>query len=135
MHIIVETVQRKSVSGCIGSAWSCYSALHGSKKPSEWQSDIIEGQKRIRESLARNQFTYQINGYVGLAGANSTAKTLADFLRAGDFASVEEGFDRALKQLERDPHAAITAACSIIEATCKTYIETFDLEMPTKQTV
>lgn len=105
------------------------------QKPSEWQSKIVEGQQRIRESLAKNQLTYQINGYVGLAGANLTAKTLADFLRAGDFASVEGEFDRALKQLECDPHAAITAACSIIEATCKTYIETFDLEMPSKQTV
>ena len=105
------------------------------QEPNGFRPEIADGQKRIRESLAKNQLTYQINGYVGLAGANISAKTLADFLRAGDFPSVEAEFKRAIEQLERDPQAAITASCSIIEATCKTYIETFALEMPTKQTV
>lgn len=103
--------------------------------PEDWRPAIASGQKRIRESLAKNQLTYQVNGYVGLAGASLAAKTLADFLRAGDFASVEAEFKRAMDQLERDPHSAITAACSIIEATCKTYIETFALGMPANQTV
>jgi hypothetical protein len=105
------------------------------QEPNDWRPEIADGQKRIRESLAKNQLSYQVNGYVGLAGASLAAKTLADFLRAGDFASVEAEFERAIGQLERDPHAAITAACSIIEATCKTYIETFALEMPANQTV
>ncbi|WP_236187699.1 abortive infection family protein [Pseudomonas pharyngis] len=105
------------------------------QEPNDWRPEIVIGQKRIRESLAKNQLTYQLNGYVGLAGASLAAKTLADFLRTGDFASVEAEFKRAIGQLERDPHAAITAACSIIEATCKTYIETFALDMPASQTV
>jgi hypothetical protein len=103
--------------------------------PNDMRPDIADGQKRIRESLAKNQLTYQVNGYVGLAGASIAAKALADFLRAGDFASVEAEFERAIGQLDCDPHAATTAACSIIEATCKTYIETFTLDMPTNQTV
>ena len=105
------------------------------QEPHERRPEIADGQKRIRESLARNQLTYQINGYVVLAGASVAAKTLSDFLRAGDFASVEAEFARAIGQLERDPHAAITASSSIIEATCKIYIETFGLEMPANQTV
>lgn len=104
-------------------------------EPNDRQPQIIDGQKRIRDSLAKSQLTYQVNGYIGLAGASLAAKTLADFLRAGDFVSVEAEFDRAIEQLERDPHAAITAACSIIEAACKTYIETFALQMPANQTV
>ncbi len=91
---------------------------------------IADGQRRIRESLARNQLTYQMNGHITLARASLAAKTLADYLNAGDFASIEAEFDRAINQLERDPHAAITAASSIIEALCKTYIETFGLDMP-----
>lgn len=105
------------------------------QEPSDWRPEIAEGQKRIRESLARNQLTYQVNGYVTLAGASLAAKTLADYLKAGDFASIEAEFSRALGQLERDPHAAITAASSIIEALSKTYIETFALEMPSNQSV
>lgn len=97
--------------------------------------DLEDGRRRIRDSLARNQLTYQVNGYVSLAGASLAAKTLADYLKAGDFASVESEFARALAQLESDPHAAITASSSIIEALCKTYIETFSLEMPSSQSI
>jgi hypothetical protein len=96
---------------------------------------IVDGQRRIREILARNQLTYQMNGYVTLAGASPAAKTLADYLSAGDFVSIEAEFERAIKQLDADPHAAITAASSIIEALCKTYIETFGLEMPGNQSI
>ncbi|MGL4767763.1 MAG: abortive infection family protein [Formosimonas sp.] len=105
------------------------------QESNDYCPEIADGQKRIRESLAKNQLTYQINGYVGLAGASLSSKTLADFLRAGDFVSVEAEFERAISQLERDPHAAVTASCSIIEATCKTYIETFGLDMPNSQTI
>src|SRR5690606_14143753 len=101
----------------------------------EWRPEVAEGQRRIRESLAKNQLTYQLNGFVTLAGASLAAKTLSDYLNAGDFASIEAEFDRAIKQLDRDPHAAITAASSIIEALCKSYIETFSLEVPANQPI
>jgi hypothetical protein len=105
------------------------------QEPSDWRPEIGDGQRRIRESLSKNQLTYQVNGYVTLAGANIAAKTLADYLNAGDFASIEAEFARAIGQLDRDPNAAITAASSIIEALCKTYIETFGLELPNVQTI
>ena len=102
---------------------------------SDWRPEIEDGQRRIRESLAKNQLTYQTNGYVTLAGASIATKTLADYLKAGDYSSIEAEFARAIGQLDRDPHAAITAASSIIEAVCKTYIETFGLEIPNVQTI
>jgi hypothetical protein len=105
------------------------------QEPSDYRPEISEGQKRIRESLARSQLTYQINGFITLAGSSVASKTLSDYLRAGDFASIEAEFARAIEQLDRDPHAAITAASSIIEAVCKTYIETFRLEMPSNQSI
>ncbi len=105
------------------------------QEPSDWQPAIEQGQRRIRESLSKNQLAYQVNGFVTLAGASLAAKTLADYLSSGDFASIEAEFDRAIKQLDRDPHAAITAASSIIEALCKTYIETFDLVTPASQSI
>ncbi len=105
------------------------------QEPSECTSTIEDMQRRIRESLSRNQLSYQINGYITLAGASPAALKLADFFKSGDFASIESEFSRAVSQLDRDPHAAITAASAIIEALCKTYIETFKLEMPSKQTI
>lgn len=101
----------------------------------DWRTEIAEGQRRIRESLAKSQLTYQINGFVTVAGTSLATKTLADYLKAGDFASIEAEFGRAINQLDGDPHAAITAASSIIEALCKTYIGTFDLEMPENQSI
>ena len=106
------------------------------QEPSDWRRPgIADGQKRIRESLSKNQLTYQINGRVTLAGASLAVKTLSDYLKAGDLSSIEAEFARALGQLERDPHAAITAASSIIEALCKTYIESFRLELPNNQSI
>lgn len=102
-----------------------------------WTSsaNVAEGRRRIRDSLARNQLEYQLNGYIRRAGVSLPTRTLVDYLRAGDLASVEAEFNRAVSQIDRDPHAAITAASSIIEAACKCYIETFKLEMPASQTI
>ena len=40
-----------------------------------------------------------------------------------------------MENVETDPPAAITAACSILESLCKVYIEDNDLEMPSKQSI
>ena len=103
--------------------------------PFGFKKDVKEGQDRIIKALAKNQLSYQKNGQIVLAGANPTTKTLTDYLRSGDFASIEKEFERALNHINTDPHASITAACSIIEALCKTYIESYELTMPSKQTV
>ena len=100
-----------------------------------YNGDVEKGQQRIRDALAKNNLSYQMNGRITLAGSAPIAVTLSELLKRGQFASVEREFDRAYHQLEGDPHAAITAACAIIEALCKTYIETFALDMPSKMTV
>ncbi|WP_213765507.1 hypothetical protein [Caballeronia sp. dw_19] len=104
-------------------------------EPNDWNQKIGPGQERIRASFAKNQLTYQMNGFITLAGASPAAKSLADYFKAGDFSSIEAEFDRAISQVDRDPHAAITAASAIIEALCKTYIEMHGLEIPSKQTI
>ncbi|AYD67587.1 hypothetical protein DVB37_11400 [Achromobacter sp. B7] len=104
-------------------------------EPNDWNQKIGPGQERIRASLSKNQLTYQMNGFITLAEASPAAKSLADFFKAGDFSSIEAEFERAISQVDRDPHAAITASSAIIEALCKTYIETRQLDMPTVQTI
>lgn len=97
--------------------------------------DLEKGKERIRVALAKNQLEYKTNGHIVLAGSNPTSSTLEHILKAGDFASVDVEFKRALGHLNTDPHASITAASSIVEAVCKTYIETFSLIMPSKQNI
>ncbi|ERS03151.1 abortive infection family protein [Acinetobacter sp. COS3] len=96
---------------------------------------IIDGRKRISDALSRNQLTYNMNGYIVQAGSTPITRTLEDYLKSGDFSSIEKEFERALENIQTDPHAAITAACSIIEATFKNYIENFSLPMPNKLSV
>lgn len=104
-------------------------------EPDSWLPQIEDGQRRIRDSLSRNQLEYHSNGQITLAGASVSTKSLHDFLKAGDFSSIGAEFDRAVSQLNNDPHAAITAASSIVEALCKTYIETFGLDLPANQSI
>jgi len=96
---------------------------------------ISEGQERIFSALAKNNLSYRTNGYITLSGSNPITKTLEDFLKAGDFSSIEKEFDRALQYISSDPHASITAACSIIESALKFHIEEFDLGMPKRLNV
>jgi len=96
---------------------------------------LTRGQERIKSALSKNQLEYRTNGYIVLTGSNPTSKTLEDYLKSGDFSSVEKEFERALEHINTDPHASITAASSIIEAVCKIYIEIFGLDMPAKQNI
>jgi len=98
-------------------------------------STLEGGQTRITNALAKNQLSYRANGYITLAGSNSISKTLEDYLKSGDFSSIEKEFERALGHIDSDPHASITAASSIIESALKFYIETFSLGMPNKLNV
>ncbi|MCI5135932.1 MAG: hypothetical protein D3920_12865 [Candidatus Electrothrix sp. AW2] len=97
---------------------------------------VTEGQARINSALAKNQLAYRTNGYVTKAGSTAITKTLEDYLRSGDFSSIEKEFERAVEHIQSDPHASITASCSIIEAALKFYIESYDdLSMPSKLNV
>lgn len=95
---------------------------------------LVAGQERINIALARNQLAYHMNGIITLAGGAPASKTLSDFFKAGDFASIETEFSRAIANVQSDPHASITAASAIIEAFCKTYLETHGIDVPTMQT-
>ncbi|CAI0900632.1 Uncharacterised protein [Serratia quinivorans] len=98
-------------------------------------SKKADGQKRIINALAKNQLVYRTNGYISQAGSTAISKTLEDYLKSGDFSSIEKEFERAVEHINSDPQASITAACAIIEATLKFYIERFSLIMPSKLNV
>ena len=56
-------------------------------------------------------------------------------MKSGDFSSIEKEFERAIANINSDPHASVTAASSIIESSLKFYIEKFNLQMPRKMNV
>src|SRR5262249_4349470 len=61
------------------------------------------------------------------------SRTLEQLILERDFASINYEFDRALNSVESSPREAVSAACNILEARCKIYIEAEQLEMPAKQ--
>lgn len=97
--------------------------------------DIAAGQKRIQTALDNNQLAYRTNGFIVRAGATPISKTLQDYLQSGDFASIDAEFRRAVENIQRDPHASITAASAIIEAVLKFYLERFQIPLPAKLSV
>lgn len=101
----------------------------------ELDTPLKNGQDRIVASLAKNNLTYKTNGYVIKSGSTVASKTLEDYLKNGDFSSIEVEFDRALQNINTDPHASITAASAIIESVLKHYIARHSLIMPPKMNI
>jgi hypothetical protein len=92
------------------------------------------GRERIQKILEKNQLHYLAGGKVGPAGRTAGAtRSLEAMLRDRDLASVEKEFERAAKNVQSDPPAAVTAACAVIESFCRIHIEDHGLELPAKQ--
>jgi hypothetical protein len=91
-----------------------------------------EAKERIGRVLAQCELQYVKGGRViGTLAAPSI--TLESMIRDRDLASINEEFDRALRNVESSPREAVSAASNILESICKTYIEDEGLEMPAKQ--
>jgi len=91
-----------------------------------------EGREKLLKSLARAELQYVRGGKItGIVG--SPSRSLSDLIKKRDLVSVNNEFDRAISNVESSPREAISAACNILEALFKTYIEDQKLVMPAKQ--
>ena len=91
---------------------------------------------RIHEALAASGLSYHPGGRIfGGEGLLSPSKSLDDFLRDRNLPAVRKEFERAYDKLVTDPADAVTAACAILEATCKTIIAEENLTLPSDQTL
>jgi hypothetical protein len=95
--------------------------------------DRAEDRSDVVRALQAEGLSYQRGGTIFGASLHGPSRTLAELLRATPFATIELEYERALKTVESDPGAAVTAACAILESVCKLYIEKNQIEMPTKQ--
>lgn len=94
-----------------------------------------KGRQRIQDALARYGLSYHQGGRILGANAGPPTRSLEEILRKGDFVEINAEFDRAFTNIETNPRDSITAACAILEALCKVYIEDEGLELPSKQTI
>lgn len=92
----------------------------------------LNDRERITSVLAHSELQYAKGGkIVGALGAPS--RTLEEFIKDRDFASIDMEFNRALSNVEVSPREAVSAASNILESVCKVYITEEDLEAPAKQ--
>ena len=100
--------------------------------PNTWNTEQQDENKlRIEEALAKCQLRYIQGGIVSTSTA-SPSRSLQDIIKKYDIKSIDYEFDRALKSIETNPRDGISAACNILEAICKVYIEDEGLEMPSR---
>ncbi len=93
------------------------------------------GRQSIREVLGRYGLSYHVGGHIIGAEIALSTKSLTQLLKERNLAAVDKEFERALANVEADPPAAITAACSILESLFKLYIADNGIEMPGEQTL
>lgn len=104
--------------------------------PNHGNAEIIDkGRSRITETLAKYGLSYTIGGRIAGGSIAAPTRTLDSALRKRDLTSVQHEFDRALDSVDLDPAASVTAACAILEALCKVYIQDELLELPKEQTI
>ncbi|HEV2332846.1 MAG TPA: abortive infection family protein [Gammaproteobacteria bacterium] len=87
--------------------------------------------EKIEKALAGSGLQYIRGGYVS-SGSAAPSRTLETIIRERNLTSINEEFDRALRNVESNPREAISAACNILESVCKIYIEDENLEFPAK---
>jgi len=90
---------------------------------------------RIYAILRRHNLEYQRGGRILLLGAPTATKDLHERLRANGYATIEDEMRRGTKDLESDPYAAVTAACSLLESVCKVILEDENIELPANQSL
>lgn len=104
-------------------------------EPAFTDQDLDLRRERVQKILAKYGLAYRMGGCIIEAGIGTPTRSLDDLLRARDLTSLEREFQRALGSVDTDPPASVTAACAIIEALCKVYIEDQQLAVPSEQTV
>ncbi len=89
-----------------------------------------DGKRRIELILSQSGLTYSHGGHIFGSGLSSPAKHLDDLLRRQAIPEIEIEFQRALASVESDPPASVTAACAILEAYCRIYLQEEGVGLP-----
>ena len=89
-----------------------------------------QGKSRIVGILGQNGLSYSHGGHLFGSGVSAPAKSLDDLLKRQAIPEIEIEFQRALEAVESDPPAAVTAACAILEAFCRVYLQEENVPLP-----
>lgn len=100
-----------------------------------YANDFLAKRQKLHELLGKYGLKYIQGGIVCQIGVSSASQSLEQMLKSKNIPAIEIEFKRALGEIEKDPPASLTAACSIIESFCKVYIEERKLDAPKDATI
>jgi len=101
-----------------------------------WDAEWVEPHReRVRKALGDYGLSYMKGGYIVATGTTAVSKSLQDIIRDRDLTGLQTEFDRIYENVEKDPPAAVTASCALLESLFKSYIEEQNLEMPSEQSI
>jgi hypothetical protein len=98
-------------------------------------ADKPKDKARLEAALSRYNLAYGFGGRIYGAAVTVPSRSLGQKLRDLSNAEIEDEFERAHRSVDSDPPSAVTAACAILEALCKAYIEEHELDLPSSQTI
>lgn len=90
--------------------------------PSEIEIKLEADKQKIRDTLSQDSLAYARGGTIVKAGSTSTL-SLAESVKKHGLVTVEIEINRALAQIEQDPHAAAQYAGNVLEAAIKAYLD------------
>jgi len=97
----------------------------------EW----LSRRAKINRALSAHGLSYGYGGHIVGGATGAPSRSLDSIVRERDIPAVRIEFERALTAVERDPPAAVTASCAIVESLCKVYIAENHLTLPTDQSI
>lgn len=103
----------------------------GADPHKEWR----EKRLFLDKALAKYGLSYVTGGRILVNGTAGPSKKLEEILRERDLTALDREFDRAVRAIESDPPSSVTAACSMVEALCRIYIDDNQLEMPREKSI
>lgn len=96
---------------------------------------FLAKRQKLHDVLGRYGLKYIQGGIVYQIGVSSASQSLEQLLKSKNIPAIEIEFKRALEEIEKDPPASLTAACSIVESFCKVYLEERKLDAPKDVTI
>jgi hypothetical protein len=94
-----------------------------------YHQDRIKDRNQITDALSRSELQYAKGGKI-ISALGAPSRTLEEYIREGDAASIDLEFNRAQSNVDTGPREAVSAASNILESICKVYIEEEGLDRP-----
>ncbi len=114
------------VIGVVGRLLEEYMDGDGGRNPG--------GRAKVAKILQDNGLSYVRGGSIHGAGTSVPTRSLDELLRQRSIPEIEKEFERALASVEKDPPAAITAACAILESFSRVYLQQAGIMPPGSET-